>query len=112
MIPLLAWIANSAPAHLKATFFAAMASFTSLGLSLGSLATKYLNRIFQVSREVVEPLSGHPVIHADYSELGILLVTVSRLGLVLPIISILLVRCLLLHPKEADLGKTLSQPCS
>ncbi len=30
--PMLAWIANSAPAHLKATFFAVIASFTNLAL--------------------------------------------------------------------------------
>ena len=33
MIPMLAWIANSAPANLKATYFAVMASFTNLALS-------------------------------------------------------------------------------
>ena len=33
MIPMLAWIANSAPANLKATFFAVMASFTNLALT-------------------------------------------------------------------------------
>ena len=33
MIPLLAWIAKNAPAHLKATFFAVFASFTNLALS-------------------------------------------------------------------------------
>ena len=32
MIPLLAWIAKSAPGHLKATFFAVVASFTNLAL--------------------------------------------------------------------------------
>jgi hypothetical protein len=40
MIPMLAWITNSAPANLKATFFAMMASFTNLALSLGQLGTK------------------------------------------------------------------------
>ena len=30
MIPILAWIAQSAPSHLKATFFAVLASFTNL----------------------------------------------------------------------------------
>ncbi len=39
MIPMLAWIANSAPATLKATFFAVMASFTNLALSLSQLGT-------------------------------------------------------------------------
>ena len=33
MIPMLAWIAKNAPPHLKATFFAVMASFTNLALS-------------------------------------------------------------------------------
>lgn len=44
MIPMLAWIANSAPPHLKATFFAVMASFTNLALSVSNLGTKYLKR--------------------------------------------------------------------
>ena len=55
MIPMLAWIANSAPANLKATFFAVMASFTNLALSLSQLGTKYMNDIFVVSREVRDP---------------------------------------------------------
>jgi hypothetical protein len=45
MIPMLAWVANSAPVNLKATFFAVMASFTNLALSLSQLGTKYLNQI-------------------------------------------------------------------
>ena len=44
MIPMLAWIANSAPAHLKATFFAVMASFTNLALSLASSARNISTR--------------------------------------------------------------------
>src|SRR5690606_24590981 len=52
MIPMLAWIANSAPASLKATYFAVMASFTNLALSTSQLGTKYLNQAFVVSREV------------------------------------------------------------
>ena len=52
MVPMLAWIANHAPSHLKATFFAVMASFTNLALSMSSLVTKYLNEIFLVTREV------------------------------------------------------------
>ena len=45
MIPILAWIAQSAPSHLKATFFAVLASFTNLALSASNLGTKYLNQI-------------------------------------------------------------------
>ena len=40
MIPMLAWIANSAPAQLKATFFAVMASFTNLALSASTASTR------------------------------------------------------------------------
>jgi hypothetical protein len=91
MIPMLAWIANSAPAHLKATFFAVMASFTNLALSLSSLGTKYLNKFFIISREVMDPLTANTITPADYSELGILLLTVTSLGLILPLGTILLV---------------------
>ncbi|HWA13360.1 MAG TPA: hypothetical protein VHA15_09735, partial [Burkholderiales bacterium] len=49
MVPMLAWIANSAPDKLKATFFAVMASFTNLALSAAQLGTKYLNQAFTVT---------------------------------------------------------------
>lgn len=91
MIPMLAWIANSAPAHLRATFFAVMASFTNLALSLSSLGTKYLNKIFIISREVMDPLTGNMIKPSNYSELGILLLTVTSLGLILPLGTIFLV---------------------
>jgi hypothetical protein len=91
MIPMLAWIANSAPAHLKATFFAVMASFTNLALSLSNLLTKYLNQLFTISREVTDPLTSRLITAADYSELGQLLITVTVIGLVLPMLTILIV---------------------
>jgi hypothetical protein len=91
MIPMLAWIANSAPRELKATFFAVMASFTNLALSLGQLGTKYLNEIFTVTRQVKDA-AGATVIAADYSELGRLLITVTVIGLVLPVTAIILVK--------------------
>ncbi len=92
MIPMLAWIANSAPPHLKATFFAVMASFTNLALSLSSLGTKYLNQIFTVKRAETDSITHHITVPADYSELGILLITVTSLGLLLPMLTILLVK--------------------
>ena len=92
MIPMLAWIAQSAPAHLKATFFAVMASFTNLALSLASLWTKYLNQIYVVSRQVLDHASGAVKVPADYSQLGVLLVTVTILGFVVPMVTILLVQ--------------------
>jgi len=88
MIPMLVWIANSAPAHLKATFFAVMASFTNLALSLSQLGTKYLNEIFVVTREVRDQATGAIQTQADYSQLGPLLITQSLLGLVLPFLAI------------------------
>ena len=92
MIPMLAWIANSAPAHLKATFFAVMASFTNLALSLSQLGTKYMNQIFAVTREVKDPDSGAVTVPADYSELGWLMITVTALTFLLPMAAIALVK--------------------
>ena len=92
MIPMLAWIANSAPDRLKATFFAVMASFTNLALSASQLATKYMNQIFVVTREVKDPETGQIVVPADYSELGILLISVTAIGFLLPLLAILLLK--------------------
>ena len=89
MIPMLAWIANSAPANLKATFFAVMASFTNLALSLSQLGTKYLNEIFVVTREVKDAASGALQTPADYSQLGPLLIVQLLLGLALPFAAIM-----------------------
>ncbi len=88
MVPLLAWIANSAPANLKATFFAVMASFTNLALSLSQLGTKYMNEIYVVSREVRDQASGIVQTPADYSQLGSLLIAQLILGLALPFAAI------------------------
>jgi hypothetical protein len=88
MIPMLAWIANSAPANLKATFFAVMASFTNLALSLSQLGTKYLNELYVVTREVRDPGSGIIQTAADYSQLGLLLILQLLLGLALPFAAI------------------------
>lgn len=92
MIPMLAWIANSAPEKLKATFFAVMASFTNLALSASQLGTKYLNQVYEVKREVKDAVSGQVTIPADYSELGHLLITVTIISFVLPLITILIVK--------------------
>ncbi|MCP9441174.1 MAG: hypothetical protein NNA20_01150 [Nitrospira sp.] len=88
MIPMLTWIANSAPANLKATFFAVMASFTNLALSLSQLGTKYLNELFVVTRQVRDLATGAVQVPADYSQLGHLLITQLLLGLVLPLAAI------------------------
>jgi hypothetical protein len=91
MIPMLAWIANSAPPNLKATFFAVMASFTNLALALSQLGTKYLNQVFVVTREVRDA-SGAVQVPADYGELGPLFLTQLALGLLLPLAAIAFAR--------------------
>jgi hypothetical protein len=84
MIPMLAWIANSAPAHLKATFFAVMASFSNLALAASQLGTVYLNRAFTVSR-------------GEYGEVGALMIVVALIGLALPLVAVAGVRLLRLR---------------
>jgi hypothetical protein len=91
MIPMLAWIANSAPANLKATFFAVMASFTNLALSLSQLGTKYLNQAFTITREVKDA-AGTIRVPADYGDLGMLLAAQIVLGLALPLAAIVFAR--------------------
>jgi hypothetical protein len=84
MIPMLAWIANSAPSHLKATYFAVMASFTNLALAASQLGTKYLNQMYTVKR-------------GDYGELGVLMIVAMVVGLALPLVAVAGVRLLRLR---------------
>jgi hypothetical protein len=69
-----------------------MASFTNLALSASQLATKWLNQVFVVTREVRDAVSGVVKVPADYSQLGELLATTTVLGFVLPLAAIALVR--------------------
>jgi hypothetical protein len=91
MVPMLAWIANSAPDRLKATFFAVMASFTNLALSASQLGTKYLNGVWTVTREVKDR-AGVVKTPADYSQLGDLLIASTVIGFTLPLVAILIVK--------------------
>jgi hypothetical protein len=91
MVPMLAWIANSAPDRLKATFFAVMASFTNLALAAAQLGTKYLNQVFVVTREVRDR-SGAITTPADYSELGTLLILTTVITFVVPMLAVLFVK--------------------
>jgi BT1 family len=91
MIPMLAWIANSAPERLKATYFAVMAAFVNLALSLSQLLTKALNQYFLITREV-KTASGAVTVSADYSQLGGLLITVMLLSLALPMLAIFIAK--------------------
>jgi len=97
MIPMLAWIANSAPANLKATYFAVMASFSNLALSAAQLGTKYFNQAYVVSREVRDRATGAVTLQQDYSELGALLISVTVVGLLVPLAVVAGVRLLRLR---------------
>ena len=100
MIPMLAWIARNAPAHLKATFFAVMASFTNLALSASNLLTRYINEVFLVTREVVDPETGLVTTPADYSQLGWLLISVATIAVAAPLIAIAMVQSSRLRTNE------------
>jgi hypothetical protein len=97
MIPMLAWIASSAPANLKATYFAVMASFSNLALSAAQLGTKYFNQAYTVSREVRDRASGAVTVSQDYSQLGELLIAVTLVGLLVPLVAVAGVRLLRLR---------------
>jgi hypothetical protein len=92
MIPMLAWIAKNSPPQLKATFFAVMASFTNLALSASSLATKYLNEVFVVTREVRDRATGAQQVAADYDQLGWLLIAVASITVAVPLLTIAVVQ--------------------
>lgn len=78
MVPMLILIARSAPAGAEATMFAIMASWMNLALSTSELLTRYLNNAFAVTQ-------------ADYSNLGVLMITVGLIGL-LPLATLPLLR--------------------
>ncbi len=92
MIPMLAWIAKNAPPHLKATFFAVMASFTNLALSAASLGTKYLNEIYTVTREVRDRVADVVETVANYEELGWLMITATLIGLLVPLLTVVIIQ--------------------
>jgi hypothetical protein len=92
MIPMLAWIAKNAPGNLKATFFAVMASFVNLALSASSLATKYVNEVFLITREVRDRDTGALQVPADYGDLGWLLIAVAVVGVAAPLLTVWIVQ--------------------
>jgi hypothetical protein len=86
-VVMLTMVAIYAPEGKKATWFALMASLMNIALSAGGLLTKYLNKIFVVSREVVT--NGVTTTAQDYSQLGYLLWVVIAVGFVVPILVML-----------------------
>lgn len=84
---MLTLVAIYAPEGKKGTWFALMASLMNIALSAGGLLTKYLNKIFVVSREVVS--DGVITTAQNYTELGALLWIVIITSFVVPIAVIL-----------------------
>jgi len=83
---MLTLVAIYAPEGKKGTWFALMASLMNIALSASGLFSKYLNKIFVVTREVKQ--DGIVVTPADYDDLGILLWVVIGIGFVVPIVTI------------------------
>ena len=100
MIPMLAWIARNAPPHLKATFFAVMASFTNLALSASSLGTRYLNEIYTITREVRDRVENAITGAADYSQLGELLIVVTVIAVAAPLLTVVVIQRSRLHTQQ------------
>jgi hypothetical protein len=80
---MLTLVAIYAPEGKKGTWFALMASLMNIALSAGGLLTKYLNKIFIVSREIVT--DGVITTAQDYSQLGDLLWIVVAVSFIIPI---------------------------
>jgi len=83
---MLTLVAIYAPNGKKGTWFALMASLMNIALSASGLFSKYLNKIFVLTREIKE--KGVLVTPANYDDLGILLWIVIGIGFVVPIVTI------------------------
>ncbi len=83
---MLTLVAIYAPEGKKGTWFALMASLMNIALSASGLFSKYLNKIFVLTREIKK--DGIIVTPANYDDLGILLWIVIGVGFVVPIVTI------------------------
>jgi len=83
---MLTLVAIYAPEGKKGTWFALMASLMNIALSASGLFSKYLNKVFVLTREIKE--KGVVVTSANYDDLGILLWIVIGVGFILPIVTI------------------------
>ena len=100
MIPMLAWIAKNAPPHLKATFFAVMASFTNLALSAASLGTKYLNEIYTVTREVRDRVDDVVTDRGRLQRARLAIDHGLLIGLLAPLLTVFIVQRSRLHTQQ------------
>ena len=84
---MLTLVAIYAPEGRKGTWFALMASLMNIALSAGGLLSKYLNKVFIMTREIKE--DGKVVVPANYDDLGMLLWVAIIVGFIVPIVTIL-----------------------
>lgn len=87
MVLVLSLIAFYAPTGYRGTWFAIGASFVNLALTAGQLFTKYLNKIFVVSREVIDE-SGKMIVEQNYNDLGALIIIVISISFVVPLLAV------------------------
>jgi hypothetical protein len=87
MVLMLTLVAIYAPSGKKGTWFALMASLMNLALSAAGLISKYLNKLFVVTREIKDK-TQEVVTSADYSQLSVLLLIVILINLTVPLITI------------------------
>lgn len=104
MILLLSLIAFHAPPGKRGTWFAIATSILNLSLTGKVLISKYLNQIFVVTREIVDE-NNVIVEQANYTELGILMITCMTISFFIPLLAILFfIRS---NPKHAKQNTTL-----
>ena len=84
---MLTLVAVYAPEGKKGTWFALMASLMNIALSAGGLLSKYLNKIFILTREIKE--NDVVTTAANYDDLGMLLWVAIIVGFIVPIVTIL-----------------------
>lgn len=83
---MLTLVAIYAPEGKKGTWFALMASLMNIALSAAGIFSKYLNKLFVITREIKD---GSSIITpANYDQLGILLWVVILISFIVPIVTI------------------------
>ena len=96
MIPMLAWIAKSAPTRSRAAWFATLASLSNLALSFSRLSTGWLNKLYPIVAAKQRPEGMLP---GNYENLGHLLWISFFLSLTVPLLV-----CWLAHRIETRLN--------
>lgn len=92
MVLMLSIIAFYAPAGSRGTWFALAASFMNLALTAADMISKYLNKAFVVTRQVLDE-AGAVITAADYSQLGMLILVCMLWTFIVPMLSVgLLIR--------------------